>query len=137
MFMDLLDDDSLLDLRRRARRTDPAAVTAEERSERTETPDTNRDLADWLRASGIDRVGTEEGPPPDGECHVCKTRSAKYTCAQCGRGACAAHQWVMFGLCHRCATEDRIRRWHAQGRPEAKNWLDDAAEDPGDDGRRP
>lgn len=131
--VDLLDDDSLLDLRRRARRTDPAAVTAEERSERGEAPGTNPALADWMRSAGIDAVGPHESDAPDGDCHVCRRRAAKYTCAHCGKGACAAHQWVMFGLCHRCATEDRIRRWHAKGRPESDNWLEGDADTTGDD----
>lgn len=132
--MDLLDDDTLLDLRRRARRTDPAAVTAEEQSERSEAPDSNADLQAWMADAGIDAVDGGRDPTPEGACHVCKANAAKYTCAHCHRGACAAHQWIMFGLCHRCATEERIRRWHARGRPETENWLDPGrGDEPGGD----
>lgn len=121
--LSLLDDDGLLDLRGRARATDPAAVAAEERARRGRVPATNRDLEAW-RPEAPD---TTTGPPADAAegtvCHIDGDRAARYTCKQCGRPMCAEHTWIMFGLCTACATEERMQRWHDAARPEDRNWL--------------
>ncbi len=105
--MDLLDDDDLLNLRRRARSTDPEAVVAEERSARTEMPSQNRDLSEW--ASRQPETGTQEPVSKDAACHVCKTRAGRSKCANCGRMACQADTWVMLRLCRLCAREHRFK----------------------------
>lgn len=115
--MDILDDDGLLELGPRARRTDPAAVTREEREKHRLLPKANPSLAEW---------GPTSEPAADdaATCHA-DERDAKYHCKQCGRGACAQHFWVMFGLCRECATQDRVGAIHREKRPEDRNWLED------------
>lgn len=112
--MDLLDDDDLIDLRSRARRTDPQAIVAEERSRWQEMPDANADLHAWSAPS--EKAG--------GTCHACE-RTGRMRCKACERTACAGHSWIMLGVCRDCATEDRVKRWNK--RPEASdNWLEGA-----------
>lgn len=113
--MDLLGDDGLLDLRKRARRTDPKEVVDEIRGRRSSLPDRNEELAAWLEEDGA--------PRPDGSgCHVCG-RMARLTCKACGRGVCAQDSWFMLGLCRACATEERVQAWHGE-EPDVGNWLE-------------
>lgn len=99
--MDLLDDDRVLDLRPRARRTDAAAVIDEERRRAPPLPAANAALRGW------------EGPVPEptarespaGPCAICATRAARTACPACGLGVCATDLWSMLGLCKRCAAE--------------------------------
>lgn len=128
--MDLLDDDGLLQIGKG--RTDPAALVHSMRAERRPVPDANRALRAWMEESAAPEPAAAPGPAAGGQCHLCKARPARYTCRQCGRGSCAEHHWVMFGLCQRCAREDRIKRWHDGARPEPRNWLEDG-EDGGED----
>ncbi len=114
--MDLLDDDDLLNLRRRARSTDPEAVVAEERSGRLVLPSQNRDLDEWASTpAGSQSEAPARGPGTAGACHVCGTRPGRSTCANCGRKACHADMWVMLRLCRACAKDERYR---ADGAPE-------------------
>lgn len=114
--MDLLDDDGLLDIRRRGRRTDPATAVDELRP-RDDTPERNSALTDW--AANLGRPG--ERPSEDG-CHLCGN-PGRNTCNQCGAKACAADYWVMYGLCRRCAKDERVRNAQRNPQPEERNWL--------------
>jgi hypothetical protein len=98
--MDLLDDDRLLDLRPRARRTDAAAVIAEERSRAAPLPEANADLMAWSRPEG---TPAPAAAPVRGACSVCQARPATSDCAGCGQGVCAGDRWSLLGLCKRCA----------------------------------
>ena len=80
--MDLLADDSLLDLRPHARR--PAAAS-------TPVPST-----------------ALPQPPPStapvgGTCALCNARLARTSCPSCGRAVCSIDLWAMLGLCKACA----------------------------------
>jgi hypothetical protein len=103
--MDLLDDDRLLDLRPRARRTDAAAVIAEERARAAPLPEANEDLRSWSPP--------DEAPPSPardaarGPCSVCQARAAATMCPGCGQGVCTADRWSLLGLCKRCTAEVR------------------------------
>lgn len=120
--MDLLDDESLIDLRRRAKATDPGAVLEEERRRREAAP---------AKGSGASSAGSKShgsGSPaeaalPDGLCALCLTRPSRGTCAMCGRAACAADLWVMLRLCRSCANERDVERGQRPAKPEPGNWL--------------
>ncbi len=115
--MDLLDDDSLLDIRHRAKKTDPGAVIAELRGQ-SDRPERNAALTDWAS-----NLGRKEASP-DGGCHLCSA-PGRYACNQCQQPACAADYWLMFGLCRRCAKDERVQRFHKELEPEERNWLGD------------
>jgi hypothetical protein len=124
--MDLLDDESLIDLRRRAKATDPAAVLEEERRRRAATPSAKGPV-DGTPATPL---GAPAATPSaaasasaQGLCALCLTRPSRGTCAMCGRGACAADLWVMLRLCRSCASERDMERSQRPARPEASNWL--------------
>lgn len=110
---DLLDDESLLDLRRRAKATDPGAVLAEERRRR-----------DAFSARSNDLAVPATPAVPAGPCAVCKARPAKDQCTNCGQAVCAADLWVMLRLCRACADDGDVARGQRGARPEAKNWLE-------------
>ncbi len=109
---DLLDDDGLLDLRKRARDVD--GVVAEERSRWDDLPPSNQALAAW-----------DTKKPALGRCHVCD-HPPRMTCRSCHKQACGSHSWVMLGVCRACATEDRVARWNKEKQASDKNWLEDA-----------
>lgn len=124
---DLLDDDGLLDLRRRAKATDPAAVIAEERGTRSApkaepVPDALlRLVADAGRAPA---TPAEAGPAvATGMCPICKVRRGRQQCNSCHRTVCPADIWTMFGLCKTCATAQDVAHWHRPAVPETDNWL--------------
>lgn len=122
--MDLLDDDGLLDLRRRGRATDPRSAVAEERRRRDQAAD---DEPDW-GSLGADAEGGRDGSDgadavPEGTCPICKRRAGALDCRSCGRRVCKSDAWIMFGLCRTCAKEDRVQRWNEQAAPEDRNWL--------------
>lgn len=96
---DLLDDDGLIDLRPRGRRTDPAAFVADERRRRIAIPEQNEALRGW------DAPPTHLPTAPT--VNLCATcgKAAKATCAQCGLGMCRADSWTMLGLCKRCVAD--------------------------------
>lgn len=132
--MDLLDDDALIDLRRRARPTDPAAVLQEE-GRRTAMPSTNpafREFQDQSRIPSTPAVDPSSTSPPgagttplaQGLCQLCTTRPARGSCAMCGRSACAADLWVMLRLCRDCASDDAVARGQRGAKPEDRNWLE-------------
>ena len=105
--MDLLDDESLIDLRRRA-------------SSKAASPQAGLPAI----PSPSPLSGTAAAPAvPDGMCGLCVTRPARGTCAMCGRGACAADLWVMLRLCRSCASERDMERSQRPAQPEASNWL--------------
>lgn len=112
--MDLLDDETLIDLRRRAKATDPAAVLAEERQRR--------------HAANPQPMAVPEAPTPEpvaaGICALCKTRPSRGHCVQCGRAACAADLWVMLRLCRTCASDDDVERGQRGRREGARNWAE-------------
>lgn len=122
--MDLLDDDELMDVGPRAKRSDPNAVTKELRSKRKDLGAENSALGKWAEGLGGDKVDSfrDVAERAEDECHLC-TAVGRKTCEQCGKKACASHFWVMFGLCRSCATEDRVKAWHKDAKPESKNWL--------------
>ncbi|HLF15970.1 MAG TPA: hypothetical protein VI796_00855 [Candidatus Thermoplasmatota archaeon] len=66
-----------------------------------------------------------EAARPPGTCHICRTRLARIACRGCGLPACATDSWAMFGLCSACASETSMRRWHAKGQVEERNWLEE------------
>jgi hypothetical protein len=115
--MDLLDDESLIDLRRRAKATDPAAVLAEERRLRAGAP------AGPAKPAPAAAAGAVPTASADGLCALCLTRPARGTCAMCGRAACAADLWVMLRLCRSCANERDVERGQRPAKPEPGNWL--------------
>jgi hypothetical protein len=103
--MDLLDDDRLLDLRPRARRTDAAAVIGEERSRAEPVPEANEALRQW---PGAPVEPTPAKPTdPTALCAVCGAKPARATCPACQQGVCVADLWSMLGLCKRCAAKAR------------------------------
>lgn len=114
MVMDLLDDDGLLNLQRRASRTDPDALVREERGRWQEMPDANSDLAAWdsKKATATD------------SCRLCD-RTPRLHCNACQHSFCASHSWVMLGVCRECATEERVSRMNKK-REAGDNWLDGA-----------
>lgn len=122
--MDLLDDESLLDLRRRARPTDAAAVLEEERRLRQAKPQSPASNPD--ATAGI--VSTPREPEPLNlaarQCALCKARPPRDLCVQCGRPACAADLWIMLRLCRTCATDDDVERGQRGARPSQRNWLE-------------
>lgn len=105
--VDLLGDDRVLDLRPRARRTDAAAVAAEERARRPPLPAANAALRDWSQSTSA--APAEAAPPTTagGMCSLCGTRAAKTVCRNCGLGACAIDTWTLLGLCKRCVDDGR------------------------------
>lgn len=114
--MDLLDDDGLLDLGQRARRTDPRAAVDELRP-RDNFPERNSALSDWAA-----NLGTNGSDSNEATCHLC-ARAGPHSCNQCGRAACTADYWVMYGLCRACAKDDRVHSAQRTPEPEATNWL--------------
>ena len=112
---DLLDDDSLLDLRRRAKPTAPAAVLSEERQRRDAV---GRRFDQAIVAAAV--PARAEGPAT---CAVCGTRPARDACTACGRPACAADLWIMLRLCRSCADDRDVARGQRGARPEDRNWL--------------
>lgn len=117
----LLDDDGLLDLRRRAARTDPAAVIAEERAQAAAVPHANQSLLDW----GTPTSATPAPAPSTttGLCPLCNVRPARQRCNSCNRMVCPADVWTMLGLCKSCASAEDVAHWHRPAAPEADNWL--------------
>lgn len=129
MVSDLLDDDTLLDLRPRAKATDPAAVVAEERRRRetaqarTGTPGPAQALGSLAGATAAPTPGTGTATDPS-LCALCGTGRARDRCTMCGRPACAADLWVMLRLCRGCADERAVERGQRGAKPEASNWLE-------------
>ena len=118
MVSDLLDDEALIDLRRRAKATDPAAVLSEERQRRASaTPG-----APTLAAMPASAPAPE--PAAEGVCAICRTRRAKDKCTLCGKPTCAADLWIMLRLCRACADERAVERGQRGAKPEAGNWLE-------------
>jgi hypothetical protein len=96
--MDLLDDDEVIDLRPRGRKTDPAAFIEQQRRRAPKVPSENEALRGWGERP-------EAPPAPVGElgpCTRCGTRQARSRCAQCGQAVCATDAWSMLGLCRAC-----------------------------------
>ena len=129
--VDLLADDALLDLRPRAKPTDPLAVVAEEASLRAAAPRLPAvQEADPAPAPGAvlpaAPAATHPGHPgPAAACHAC-AKAAAGACASCGRAVCAQHRWTMLALCVGCASEERVGRAQREARPEPRNWLEGA-----------
>lgn len=111
--VDLLGDDDLLNLGKRAKRTDPAAVVREER-QRKAMPAANEALESFQ----------PEAPDAADNCQVCKANPPRITCHNCSKQVCKSCSWTMLGLCQACATEDRVSRFNKQHQPEGNNWLD-------------
>lgn len=100
----LLDDDRLLDLRPRAKRTDAAAVIGEERARQAPTPAANQALREWAPTL----APVPEAPAvAGGLCAVCNARPTRALCRACGRGACAGDLWSMLGVCKSCVAAGR------------------------------
>lgn len=102
--VDLLDDDSVLDLRPRGRRTDPAAFVEQQRRRATAVPAENAPLRDWEPRPGPQPVEAAALGP----CARCG-RPARRRCAQCGQAACAADSWALLGLCKACVAAESGR----------------------------
>lgn len=120
--MDLLDDDGLMDIGPHGSKTDPKQVTSELRAKKQAIPDRNKALGQWAERLGDGGSLREMPESAADECHLC-TAKGRNLCQQCGQRACASHFWVMFGLCRSCASEDGVKSWHREGRPEDVNWL--------------
>lgn len=139
MVTDLLDDEALLDLRRRAKATDPAAVLEEERRRRAAaawpTAAAHPGAAAPAAAAPAAMAGT--GTADAAACALCGTRRARDRCTMCGRPACAADLWVMLRLCRACADERAVERGQRGSRPEAANWLTGPGAGAGGAGGRP
>lgn len=84
----------------------------------------NKALKEWASQGAQAPAPVPEAP--EGQCQVCRSRPARRRCRGCERPVCASDLWTMFGLCTDCASEDRVRRWHQEGRPSGANWLDGA-----------
>lgn len=110
--VDLLGDDDLLNLGKRAKSTDPAAVVQEERA-RKSMPTNNVDLQEF-----------QAKPKESSTCGVCNKNAPKRTCHNCGKRVCNHCSWTMLGLCQVCAREDRVAKFNTQQAPEDNNWLD-------------
>ena len=96
--MDLLDDDEVIDLRPRGRKTDPAAFIEQQRRRAPQLPSENQPLRDWG-----ERPGPTTSPAGDlGQCVRCGVRQARARCAQCNEAVCTTDAWAMLGLCRRC-----------------------------------
>lgn len=96
--MDLLDDDEVIDLRPRGRKTDPAAFIEQQRRRAPQVPSENAALRDWG-----DRPEPARAPAGDlGLCTRCGTRQARARCAQCGQAVCSTDAWALLGLCKPC-----------------------------------
>lgn len=121
--MDLLDDEDLLNLRQRAKRTDPAAVIAEERGAPRQAPASNRDLEAWSEHQTKPRELKEPTSVAEGMCPICTTRPGRRTCNGCKRMICPGDLWTMLGLCTQCASAEDVGRWHRPATPEPTNWL--------------
>lgn len=124
MVVDLLDDDALLDLRRRGRSTDPAAVIAEERRRGPALPQANESLTSW-QATAKAAPTTPARPSGPALCPICTTRPGRQTCNACRRVVCPADVWTMLGLCKSCASAEDVAHWHRPAAPERDNWLGD------------
>ncbi len=94
--VDLLDDDGLLAIG--ARKT------------------TDEELAQYAKPA------PRPAPVENGTCHLCENPGIR-TCQGCERPTCAAHHWVMFGLCRACASEDRVQGWNKE-RSVGPDWLE-------------
>jgi hypothetical protein len=95
--MDLLDDDSVIDLRPRGRKTDPAAFIQQQRGRGVAVPAENAPLRDWERPAAAPATL----PQALGPCVRCG-KTARSRCAQCAEAVCAADAWAMLGLCRAC-----------------------------------
>lgn len=92
----LLDDDGLLDIKRK-----PAAATAHP-------------------------AGAAANPTTASTstlCPLCNIRPGRQRCNSCGKLVCPADIWTMLGLCKSCATAEDFAHWHRPAAPEEKNWL--------------
>lgn len=110
--VDLLDDDTLLDLRKRRAPSDVAGTVADMRRGDRPMPESNQALREW-------RPGAKRH---DG-CHLCGRRP-RLQCQACQRPACGADSWVMLGLCRTCATEERVKLRRQDERTVSDDWLD-------------
>jgi hypothetical protein len=97
--MDLLDDDSVIDLRPRGKKTDPAAFIEQQRRRASPVPAENAPLRDWERSA---EPSAPAAPAELGLCVKCGTRPARSRCAQCGEAVCATDAWSLLGLCKAC-----------------------------------
>lgn len=95
--MDLLDDDSVIDLRPRGRKTDPAAFIEQQRGRGVPVPAENAPLRGWARPAAEPSAPAQEL----GACVRCG-KAARSRCAQCQQAVCAADAWSMLGLCRAC-----------------------------------
>ena len=97
--MDLLDDDEVIDLRPRGKKTDPAAFIEQQRRRAVQVPRENAPLREWT-----DAPTPPVAPQPKelGVCEACGTKPARGRCAQCGQAVCANDAWSMLGLCKAC-----------------------------------
>ena len=100
--MDLLDDDDVIDLRPRGRRTDPAAFIEQQRRRAPQVPSENKTLRDWG-----ERPELPPTPAGDlGQCIRCGIRQARSRCAQCNEAVCTTDAWSMLGLCRQCVASN-------------------------------
>lgn len=64
----------------------------------------------------------------DAPCSFCTERAVS-RCVQCERPACAAHRWIMYGLCRACLTTEELheaREAQAPPRPDLGiKWIQD------------
>jgi len=97
-----------------------------------EAEEATRDsLQEWMEEAdekGVDVSPPQPPAPIAGPCAVCGERAASSTCHQCGRGVCAADQWVMFGLCRTCLSEKELQKARTRSKPRPEldiKWVED------------
>lgn len=108
--VDLLDDDSLLNLRKRRSTTDPLEATKEIRANFHTGPATNEALEAWKR----EQAAKQEEP---------STSAGPRTCRSCGTSVTAKDHWVMLGLCKSCVGEEKLKQPDRLGQVEDTDWL--------------
>lgn len=69
--------------------------------------------AERARALGAEPHSSDRNPPASGPCVVCVDKPGSVRCLQCQRVVCAAHSWVMLGLCKACLPEERMKQARA------------------------
>ena len=84
-----------------------------------------------LRAPEPEAVATAAPPaqtPLELPCAFCDERAVS-RCVQCERPACAAHRWVMYGLCRACLTTEELHEGRAAKDPPRPDlgikWIQD------------
>jgi hypothetical protein len=120
--MDLLDDEELLNVRRRGDGSAAKAAGQAPQGASSKVQE-NQALRDWSPPSAPAADAASKGPVADGTCPICTVRPGRRKCNACHRIVCTGDLWTMLGLCTECSTEQDIAHWHRPAAPEERNWL--------------